>query len=67
MIKIDKDKTTCTFPPCYPYSTVEYHIENKWYPGFNDYPLGEDFDYEKNKVEIIKEWVVGAFDLDESA
>lgn len=58
--------TTCAFPPCYPYIAAKYHVENKWYPGFNDYPLGEDFDYENNKIEIIKEWVVGAFDLDES-
>lgn len=50
----------------YPFSAAKYHLENKWYPGFNDYPLGEDFDYEKNEVKIIQEWITGAFsDLNE--
>jgi len=31
--------------PNYPYDAAKYHLENKWYTGFNDYPLGEDFDY----------------------
>lgn len=43
----------------YPYTTAQYHLENKWYPGFNDYPLGEYFDY--SKVTIIQEWITGAF------
>lgn len=42
---------------------AKYHLENKWYPGWNDYPLGEDFDYGKNEVEIIQEWITGAFDI----
>lgn len=45
----------------YPFSTAQYHLEHKWYPGFNDYPLGEDFDYDKNKVTIIQEWITGSF------
>lgn len=34
-----------------------FHLENQWYPGFNDYPLGEDFDY--SEIEIIEEGVKG--------
>lgn len=49
----------------YPYDAAMYHLEWKWYPGFNDYPLGVDFDYEKNRVEIIQEWVTGAFNFKE--
>ncbi len=45
----------------YPLDAAQYHLEYKWYPGFNDYPLGEDFDYENNKVKIIQEWITGAF------
>lgn len=47
----------------YPYEHAKYHLEYKWYPGFNDYPLGEDFDYENNQVETIQEWITGAFDI----
>jgi len=42
----------------YPFEAAKYHLQNKWCPGFNDYPLGEDFDY--TKVKIIKEWITGA-------
>lgn len=49
--------------PNYPYDVAKYHLENKWYPGFNDYPLGEDFDYDNNEVETIQEWITGAFDI----
>lgn len=45
----------------YPMDAAQYHLEWKWYPGFNDYPLGEDFDYENNPVKIIQEWITGAF------
>jgi hypothetical protein len=50
-------------PPCYELSTCEYHMTYKWYPGFNDYPLGEDFDYEKRQDEyaVVAEWITGAF------
>lgn len=45
----------------YPFNAAQYHLEYKWTPGFNDYPLGEDFDYDENPVKIIKEWITGAF------
>ena len=48
--------------PNYPYLAAKYHLENKWFLGFNDYPLGRDFDYENNKIEILQEWITGAFD-----
>ena len=48
--------------PCYPYSVAKYHLENKWYPGFNDYPLGEEFDY--SKVKIVSQWITGNFEID---
>jgi len=47
--------------PNYEFDVAKYHLENKWYPGFNDYPLGEDFDYEK--VKTVQEWITGAFDI----
>ncbi len=43
----------------YEFSAAKYHLQWKWYPGFNDYPLGEDFNY--SKVKIIKQWITGAF------
>lgn len=51
----------------YRYSAAKYHMEYKWYPGFNDYPLGEDFNYNKlDEYQIKQEWVTGAFsDLNE--
>ncbi len=49
------------FPPCYPISTVFYSMANSWYTGFNDYPLGEDFDYDAADIKIVQEWVTGAF------
>ena len=45
----------------YHYDAAKYHLQNKWYPGFNDYPLGEDFDY--SKVKIIQEWITGSFTI----
>lgn len=45
---------------------AKYIMEHKWYPGCNDYPLGEDFDYDKNEVKIIQEWITGACHEDES-
>lgn len=45
------------------YSTADYHMECKWYPGFNDYTVeeitGEEVNY-KN-VKIIEEWISGNF------
>ena len=49
--------------PNYPHDVAKYHLENKWYPGCNDYPLGKDFDYENNEVETVQEWITGAFDI----
>ena len=43
----------------YPYGAASYHMENKWYLGFNDYPFGEDINY--TKVKVIQEWITGAF------
>ena len=45
-------------------STLEYHMENKWYPGFNDEVVeetlvSEEIDY--NKVKVIQEWITGSF------
>lgn len=45
----------------YPIGLAKYQMTYKWQPGFNDYPLGTDFDYENNKVKIIQEWITGAF------
>lgn len=49
----------CSMGVGYDYSTAAYHMEWKWYPGFNDYPLGESFNY--NNVKIISEWITGHF------
>lgn len=43
----------------YPYDAAMYHMEYKWQPGFNNYPLGEEFDY--SKIIILQEWVSGSF------
>ncbi len=44
------------------FEQANYHIKHKWYPGHNDYPFGEDFNYEK--VTIVSEWITGAFEID---
>jgi hypothetical protein len=46
---------------CEPYSSCEYMLEYKWYLGFNDYPFGEEFDYENNEVESVS-WIEGRFE-----
>jgi hypothetical protein len=43
------------------FDVAKYHIEYKWYPGFNDYPLGKNFDY--SKIKIIQEWITGTENL----
>jgi hypothetical protein len=48
----------------YPYDNAKYFLENKWYPGFNDYPLGEDFEFYA-QVETVSEWITGAFNVSE--
>ena len=63
-----KDKeyyTTWDLGVNYPFSTAKYIIKDKWYPGFNDYPLGEDFDYENKDFKIVSEWITGAMDVTE--
>lgn len=45
--------------------SAEYHLDNKWYPGFNDYPFGEDFNYDDNDFKVLQEWITGAI-LDET-
>jgi hypothetical protein len=45
---------------CNSISVVQFMFEYKWYPGFNDYPFGEDFDYEAQDFEIVQEWSTGA-------
>lgn len=47
----------------FPYSAAKYIMDYKWTPGFNDYPLGEKFDY--SKVAIKSEWVTGAFNIED--
>lgn len=49
--------------PDYPFEDAKYYLQNRWCPGSNDYPLGRDFDYEKNKVKVVQEWITGAFDI----
>jgi len=44
------------------YASALHFLQNEWYPGFNDYPLGEPFDYDK--VHIDEEWITGAFTVD---
>jgi hypothetical protein len=43
-----------------------YILEYKWRPGFNDEPLGGDFDYDSHKVKIIQEWISGCFTFKEN-
>jgi hypothetical protein len=47
------------------YDDCEYMLEYKWYPGFNDYPFGEDFDYEQEDFKIVQEWITGSFVYEE--
>ena len=44
----------------YPFSPAKYHLQYKWKCGFNDYPLGEDFNYDNNQPKVIQEWITGA-------
>ena len=45
----------------YNYDNAKYFLEYKWYPGFNDYPFGEDFDYSDPNFQVVQEWITGAF------
>lgn len=52
--------TKCDLGVNYPISAAKYYLEYKWTVGFNDYPLGDDFDYENNRVKVVQEWITGA-------
>lgn len=56
--------TTCDLGYGYEYSAACYWMNNKWYPGCNDYPLGEGFDYDANKVRVVSEWITGSFKIE---
>lgn len=46
------------------FSTACYHMEWKWYPGFNDYPAGEelaDEEVDYSTAKVVQEWITGAF------
>lgn len=49
----------------YSFNTAKFIMEDKWYPGFNDYPLGEDFDYEDLEFKVLSEWITGAMNINE--
>ena len=55
--------TTSDLGVNYSYSAAMHWMEYKWYPGFNDYPLGDEFDYENIKLKT-HEWITGAFPVD---
>jgi hypothetical protein len=42
------------------YEAAESALSYRWYLGCNDYPFGEDFDYENEMVETV-EWITGSF------
>ena len=47
----------------YPFDTALYHLQYKWRLGYNDYPLGDTFNYNDFNIKLIKEWITGAFDI----
>jgi len=55
----------CEISPNFPFEVAKYHLENKWQPGLNDYPLGEEFDYSEGSYELIQEWITVAFDAED--
>lgn len=48
----------------YPYSSAQYHLDYKWYPGFNDYPFGDNFNYQRKDWKVVSEWITGSFKQD---
>lgn len=55
--------TTCDLGINYKLSVAAYHLQNKWYPGFNDYPFGDDdsiYDDGNRDFKILDEWITGA-------
>ena len=55
--------TTLNMGINYPYKAAKKHLQKQWYPGFNDYPFGDNFDYGFNDVKTVSEWITGAFDV----
>lgn len=54
--------TTYELNSIFSHSTAKFNLENKWYPGHNDYPFGECVDYYTDKeFKIIQEWITGSF------
>ena len=47
------------------WNDANYHMANKWYPGHNDYPMGDDFDYGRDDWIVVSEWIEGSFNRDE--
>lgn len=60
--------TTSVLGSDFSYAAAVYYLKHKWTPGFNDYPLGEDFDYDERRgeIEIVQEWITGAFILNKT-
>lgn len=44
----------------YSFEAAHYFMDWKWTPGCNDYPLGEEHDYDNFPPRIIQEWITGA-------
>lgn len=61
----DQYHTKRELTPYYSYSAAKYMLEYKWYLGFNDYPLGKDFDYESENIKVIEEWISGNFAMED--
>ncbi len=38
-----------------------YIMNWKWYPGFNDEPIGDSDEIDYEHAEVIQEWITGAF------
>lgn len=54
--------TTYNLGVNYDKASADFWMDNKWYPGFNDYPLGRDFEhYDSKGFKVKAEWVTGAF------
>ena len=51
--------------PGYDYESAKHRINYSWYPGCNDYPLGEGFDYNSNDYRVKQQWISGSFSVSE--
>ena len=57
--------STNQIPNVSSYELAVFIMEDKWYPGHNDYPLGENFDYSyQSSYEIVQEWITGSFTVE---